>query len=445
VVAALGPGIYLLRERAASRVKPGTDRILVAVLPFENLSGDPQQEYMSDGLTEEMATQLSKIQPEKLGVIASASTKHFKREPRLVSEMGRELGAGYVVEGSVLRAGDRVRVTAQLIRVGDQSSLWAEEYDENLRDVLALQARIAEAVVGEIGLRLTPPQHARLHVVRETSPDAQEDYLRGLYELSSSVPGGKERAVQYFNQAIAHDPDNAPAYAALSEAYYIQSPDTQAPLDVMPKAKAAAVKAIELDDTLAEAHSSLAYINLYFDWDWQGAEREFRRALELNPDLPRAHSGYAHYLLAFNRTEEAFQEMQRARKLDPLTEGSHMNVVGMLFDSRRYEEAVEAARQKGDLPMVALALAELGKREEAAAAADRAAEAQPNLVARLVIASAYALAGRRDRARKLLHATEQEARSRYVCPVNVAFAYCALGDKEEALAWLGKAYRDRSD
>jgi len=189
-----------------------------------------------------MATQLSKIQPEKLGVIASASTKHFKREPRLVSEMGRELGAGYVVEGSVLRAGDRVRVTAQLIRVGDQSSLWAEEYDENLRDVLALQARIAEAVVGEIGLRLTPPQHARLHVVRETSPDAQEDYLRGLYELSSSVPGGKERAVQYFNQAIAHDPDNAPAYAALSEAYYIQSPDTQAPLDVMPKAKAAAVR-----------------------------------------------------------------------------------------------------------------------------------------------------------------------------------------------------------
>jgi TolB-like protein/Flp pilus assembly protein TadD len=444
----LATGIYFVRGRTASRVPAPAGRVLLAVLPFENLSGDPQQEYLSDGFTDEVATQLSKVRPDALGVIARTTALRYKGTSKPAGEIGRELGVGYLIEGGVLRSDGRVRVTATLIRAADQASLWAEEYNDDFRDLLPLQARISEAVVRQIGLRLTPPQEASLRVARHIEPEAHESYLRGLYELRKTSPDHAFKAMEFFQQAIARDPSDALAYAGLSEAYFNQGP-SHAPLEVMPKAKAAAAKAIELDDSLAEAHTSLAFIKLYFDWDWPGAEREFRRALQLNPDLPRAHFGYAHYLLTLGRGEDALQETQRAQALDPPFPGahldSHINFPGLLLQLRRYAEAAEVARQRSDFTALALALAKLGKREEAIAAVDRVADSTRTPIQLAELATACAWAGRKDKAQKLLNAALQAGRTQYTCGTNMAFAYAALGDKEKALAWLGKAFRDRSD
>jgi tetratricopeptide (TPR) repeat protein len=213
----------------------------------------------------------------------------------------------------------------------------------------------------------------------------------------------------------------------------------------MPKAKAAAARAIELDDSIAEAHASFGYVKLTFDWDWPGAEREFRRALELNPNLPRAHAGYAHYLLTLRRTDEAIQELDQVEKIDPLFPQSHMGLPWLLFTARRYQAAIEAARTIGDDRVLALSFAELGRPEEAIAAADRAVRSTRNPVILAQIASAYAMTGEKDRARAMLSVIEGQARERYVCGFNVACVYAPLGDKEQAFAWLEKAYLARSD
>jgi len=290
---------------------------------------------------------------------------------------------------------------------------------------------------------------------RSVDPAAHQAYLRGLYELHGMTAErtealkskSLEKAVGYFKQALADDPNNALAYSGLADAYYNLSTDYRAPLQVMPLAKAAAIKAIELDDTLAEAHASLAYVNLSFDWDWSRAEREFRRALELDPSLPRAHAGYAEYLMFVgHRTDEGLQELQRAYALDPLLPVSHGDLAWFLFLTKRYKESIEAARNVGnDDRVLALSYAELGQSKEALAAADRAAKSTQSPVLLSQIAAAYALAGRKDRARTLLHGIEGQARERYVCGFNMASAYALLGDKEQAFAWLERAYRDRSD
>ena len=424
----------------------------LAVLPLANLSGDPGQEYFADGMTEQLTTDLGQISA--LRVISRTSAMRYKGAKKTLPEIARELHVDAVVEGSVERSGDQVRITAQLIDAPNDRHLWASSYDRALRDVLALQSEVAQAIANQIKVKLSPQEQTHLANARPVNPKAHEAYLRGLYELRKHKPSGLfapgqresiEKSIVHFQQALALDPNDALAYAGLAGAYYDQSTFLRAPLEVMPKAKAAAARAIELDDTLAEAHASFGYVKLTFDWDWPAAEREFRRALELNPNLAQAHAGYAHYLLTVRRINEALQELNRLDKIDPLFPQSHMGTPWLLMSARRYDEAIEAARKSGDDRVLAISLAELGRSEEAIAAADRAVKSTRNPVILAQIASAYAIAGAKDRARAMLGTIEAQARERYVCGFNVAGVYAPLGDKERAFSWLEKAYLARSD
>jgi TolB-like protein/DNA-binding winged helix-turn-helix (wHTH) protein/Flp pilus assembly protein TadD len=422
-------------------------RVMLVVLPFVNLGRDPQQDYFSAGLTEEITTKIAELPSEGLGVIAHTSARQYKNSGKRIKEIGRELGVDYVVEGGVLRAGDRVRVSVKLIRARDQSSVWAQEYQGRPRDVLVLQAKIAEDIAREVGLKLTMRQQTEVTSARLIDPDTHEAYLRAIYELRKLTPDSLEIAIQYFQQALARDPNNAQAYAGLADAYYSQSTRYKAPLAVMPLAKAAALRAVQLDPASADAHASLGNIKLHFDWDWPGAEQEFRRALQLNPSHAWAHAGYAAYFQTLGRGQEATRELGRARELDPLLPIHHGGLAWYLFEQRRYHEAIEVAQHSpsGNAATVALSYAELGRTGEAIASADHAVESESDPIALSQMAAAYAISGRKDKAQKLLRTVEQQSAQRYVCGVNAGGAYAAFGDKEHAFIWLERAYHDRSD
>ncbi len=436
----------LLGKSAVPRIQS------LVVLPLTNLSGDPEQDYFADGMTEQLTTILGQISA--LRVISRTSAMHYKGANKTLPEIARELHADAVLEGSVERSGNHVRITAQLIEAPTDRHLWARSYQRDLRDVLNLQDEVAEAIANEVKIKLTPQERIQLAKARPVNPQAHEADLRGTYELRKHMPAGLytpghgesiEKAIKYFQRALSIDPNDPLAYAALADAYYEQSTFLRAPLEVMPKAKAAAARAIELDDTLAEAHAALGYVKLTFDWDWSGAEREFRRALELNPNLPRAHAGYAHYFLVFRRIDEALEQLDYVQKIDPLFPQPHMGPPWLLFNARQYQKAIEAAKLDGDERVLALSLAELGRREEAIAAADRAVRSTQNPIILAEVASGYAMAGKKETARAMLTSIVAQAQERYICGFNVACVYAQLGDKEQAFSWLEKAYLARSD
>ncbi len=451
-IAVAGLLVWKWRDRNLGQTPSGRIES-VAVLPLENLSHDPEQDYFADGMTDALITDLAKIHA--LRVISRNSIMQYKGIRKPMPQIARELNVDAVVEGAVMRSGGHVRITAQLVEAPKDRHLWAETYERDLRDILALQDEVAKDIAGEVRITLTPQEQSSLSRTRQVDPSANEAYLRGLYELHGMTAEptdtlksqSLEKAIGYFQQAATYDPSDALAYSGLADAYYDLSTNYRAPLEVMPRAKAAAAKAIELDDTLAEAHASLGYVAFSFDWDWSSAEREFRKALELNPSLPRAHAGYAEYLLMVaRRSDEGLLELHRAYTLDPLLPMSHGDLAWFLFLARRYDESIEATHRVSlDDPILALSYAELGQAEQAVAAADRAIRSTHNPVLLSKIAAAYALAGRKDRARAMIAGIEGQARQRYVCGFNVACLYSALGEKERAFAWLNKAYRDRSD
>ncbi len=445
--------VLVWRMGRIPRRTPLTHIQSLAVLPLENLSHDPEQEYFADGMTDELITDLAKIHA--LRVISRNSMMQYKGKHKPTPQIARELNVDALVEGTVMRSGDRVRITAQLIEAPNDRHLWAETYEGDLRNILALQGEVAAAIAKEVKLKLSAQEEIHLANARPVNPEAHEAYLRGQYRLHGMAAEATdtlksqsiEKAIDYFQQALNRDPNDALAYSGLADAYSDLSTQYRAPLEVMPKAKAAAIRAIELDDTLAEAHVSLGYVALTFDWDWVRAEHEFRRALELNPSLPRAHAGYAEYLLfKLGRADEAIQELQRAYAVDPLLPIAHGDLAWLSFLARRYKESIDTAERFGhDDHIQALSYAELGRRDQALAAADRAVSSTRNPVTLSKIAAAYALAGRADKARAMLPGIEGSARERYVCGFNVACVYSVLGDKDQAFAWLAKAYRDRSD
>ena len=417
----------------------------VAVLPLENLSRDPEQQYFADGMTDALITDLAKIHA--LRVISRNSVMLYKDKPKPMPEIAQELNVDAVVEGTVMRSGDRVRITAQLIEAPKDRHLWAETYEGNLRDILSLQDNVAKAIATEVKTTLTPQEETRLSGARQVDPVAHQAYLRGLYELHGTTDEAKEKAISYFQEAVAHDPNDALAYAGLASGYSGLGGHYQAPTDVMPKARAAAVKAVQLDDTVAEAHASLGFINLVFDWNWPGAEREFRRALELNPNSAAVHTQYAEYLLLVpHSVDEGVREVRRAYDLDPLVPQGQGDLVWFLFESRRYSEAIEEAAKelRDDSPFLSLSYAELGQRDRALAVADRAAKNATAPIRMAQIASAYALAGNTTRAHEILSTIIKRAGQRYVCGVNMGAVYSVLGEKDQAFAWLEKGYRDRS-
>ena len=415
----------------------------VAVLPLENLSHDQEQEYFADGMTDELITELAKLHA--LRVISRNSIMQYKGKHKPIPEVARDLNVDAVVEGTVMRSGDQVRITAQLIEAPTDRHLWADRYEGDLQNVLVLQDEVAGAIAKQVRISLTPQEQGRLTAARPVNPEAHEAYLHGLYELRKKNSDGIEKSIEYFESATTIDPNYALAYAALSDAYYDESSMLRAPLESMPKARAAAARAIELDDSIAEAHASLGYVKLTFDWDWPGAEQEFRRALELNSNLPVAHSGYALYLLTSRRSEEAIREANVAQSVDPLVPVFKVSIPFLLWNAHHFDEAIQVARKAGNYHGMALAAASLGQRDEAIADADRVVRATqiPTLLAQM--AWVYAMTGRQQQARTILHSLEADAQKHYVCGYNIAGVYAGLGDHDQTFAWLNKAYRDRSD
>jgi TolB-like protein len=429
-------------------------RVMLAVLPFEDISRQKDEEYFSDGLTEEMITQLGRMNPGWLGVIARTSAMHYKDCDRTVQQIGCELGVSYVLEGSVRRVGRRVRVTAQLIQVADQTHLWAESYDCELGNILALQNDVACAIADEIRIKLRPQERARLGKVRPVNPEAYEAYLKGRYFWNKRTKEALEKSVPCFERAIEKDPDYASAYAGLADSYCLLANTAYGalpPKEAFSKARVATLKALEIDKTLAEAHASLAQLDLY-EFDWLAAERELRRSIELNPGFAVAHHWYALYLSAKGRFKEALAEANRAYGLDPLSVIINRDLGLIYYYARQPDRAIEQYRKTLELdPNFALAHQALGRAylemgmytkgvEEIQLAVRLSGESVGMLAA---LAHAYGLAGKTEKARGILGDLTERSRRSYVPPTSIAVIYAGLGEKENALEWLEKAWGEQ--
>ncbi len=340
---------YFLHFRSHVDATPPETRTMLAVLPFENLTGDATQDYLSDGLTEEMIAQLEQAAPQNFGVIAPSSVMEYKGAPGNLDEIARRLGVEYILEGSLRRDSQRVRINTQLIRVRDRSVVSAHQYDRELTSLLALQSEIAQEIADEIQLTLGGhrgnPAMSVQPAVAPVPYEAYDLYLKGRYFLNARSQQAFVLAIDYFQQAIAKDPNYARAYAALADAYALTSSYFQAsPQEVIPKARAAALKALQLDNSLAEAHTSLALITENYDWDWQTAGKEFRLAIQLDPNYPTAHQWYAEYLMWRGHFDEAFAESELARQLDPLSLVIVTDHAAILYNSRQYAAAIQELR-----------------------------------------------------------------------------------------------------
>jgi eukaryotic-like serine/threonine-protein kinase len=423
----------------------------VAVLPFTNLSPERENEYFSDGMTEELITALGKV--EGLRVAARTSAFAFKGKNADVREIGHALNVGTVVEGSVRRAGQRLRVTAQLINVADGYHLWADEYDRELRDVFQVQDELARAIVGalRVPLRLTSRADTALVKVGTADPGAHDLYLQGRQFWNQRTLSSLQTAARYFERAIAKDSSYAEAYVGLAEVHVLLPGYGYAdarPGEEFSRAKAAALRALVLDSMSGPAHVTLGYARMLYDWDWPGAEREFRRAIALTPSYPTAHQWYAYYLVSLGRSEEALAETRLARTLDPLSRIINTGEGDVLYYSRRYKDAIAQLRRTLDLDPdfvmahVTLGLAYLAKGMHAEAVAEL--ETAARLTARRqwvdLLAYAYAAAGQRDRVRAIVRElTELSRREHTPLPSTSPFINLALADTAQALASLERA------
>jgi serine/threonine-protein kinase len=443
-------GADRLRHRGAGTA--GTPTIQsIAVLPLVNMSADRSEEYFADGMTESLTSSLAQIRA--LRVTSRTSVMQYKGTRKTVPKIAKELDVDAVVEGSVLRAGGRVKITAQLIRAVDDTHLWAREYERDVRDVLTLQSEVAQAIAGEIKIEVTPSERTRLGRERPVNPEAHELYLRGRFALSRAADEQASRkSIELFQQALALDPSNAPAYAGLADAYEALTDNYVAPKEVMPQARAAAKKAIELDETLAEAHNSLAYESFIFEWDFPLAEKEVRRALELNPSYAPAHDTYAAYLTAMGRFEEADRESRRAAELDPFAVTIGINRSWYLTAARKYDEAIEVSRKTVDLEpgcgqcfaQLSLALACKGDYAAAIESGRKGAQLDSSPLVLAFLGTSYGMAGRAAETRQVIARLKEMSKSRFLCPYEIGVAYLHLGENEEALRWLEKGFEERS-
>lgn len=437
------------REKLLSGGGPRIESL--AVLPLENLSGDPEQEYFADGMTEALIAELSQIRA--LRVISRTSIMQFKGKypPGGLPEIAKRLKVDAVVEGSVRRSGDRVQITAQLIHAATDRHLWAESYDRKLRDVLGLQSEVARAIAHEIRITVTPEEQKRLTKARPVNPEAHELYLRGLYFMQRP-PQGLAKAHQYLQESVEKDPTYAQAYAALSWTYiHMGNWNLQAPADVLPKARAAALQALQQDEELAETRDALAGLKMFYDRDWPGAEREFQRAIELNPGLTHARVWYAWYLSLMGQHDEAVAQARKAVELNPLAVEESRELGRILYFARRYEEAIRQLESTQDLypadvlTQIALVRAyfQMGRQQEALAVYQKSLVSRgagPEVSA--AVGEAFRKEGMRGTLRWTLGFMQQQAKTRRVAPGDFAVAYCLLGENDAAFQWLDKAYNE---
>ncbi len=424
----------------------------LAVLPLESLSGDASQDYFADGMTDELITDLGQISA--LRVISRTSVMPYKRARRPLPEIARELHVDAVVEGTVLRSGDRVRITAQLVQVPAERHLWAQSYEGDVRDALTLQSQVAHAVAQQIRIKLSPREQIALKNKKVVDPEAYEAYLKGRYFWNKRTANGLKTAVAYFNQAIEKDPSYSQAYTGLADSYALMGDwqyGVMAPKEAFPKAKAAAVEALKLDNTLAEAHTSLAFCFDIFDWDWDSAEREFKQAIELNPGYATAHHWYAWHLIVLGRNTEAIAEIRKAANLDPLSLIISADVAEVLLVARLYDQSIQQSLSTIAMdPNFAVAHYQLGQAytqqhmyTEAIAELQKATElagADTPFIANL--GYAYAVSGRRSEAMKLLEEVKNRPDRGFSNASEVALIYVGLGDKDQATTWLEKAYEE---
>lgn len=450
-------GVTVVPSETSAQVSPPPDirRIQsIAVLPLENLSGDPRQEYFADGMTEAVIAELSKIG--KLKVISRTSAMQYKSVKKPLPQIARELGVDGLIEGSVLREDDHVRVMVQLIHGMTDQHLWTESYQREMRGILALQSEVAHAIGEEIRVSVTLEERKRLSSARPVSPEAHELYLKGRYYWNKRTEDGVKKGIEYFQRAIEKDPDYAVAYAGLADSYTepaFLGVVTLPPREAMPRAKAAATKALELDPMLAEAHTSLAYVRLHYDWEWAAAEREFQRAIELNRSYADAHHFYSHYLMAMGRTEESLTESRRALELDPVDSIMNVHLGWHYLCARQYDRAIEQLRITLELDpnipqphqFLGEAYEQKGMYPEAIAEFQKAKRLDNTPRTLAFLGCAYAASAQRDQARKVFDELKELSKQRYVPPYFAAVLCAGLGEKDGAFEWLQKAREERSE
>jgi TolB-like protein/DNA-binding winged helix-turn-helix (wHTH) protein/Flp pilus assembly protein TadD len=450
LLAALG---YWAWHRPAIRDRPSSERAVLAVLPFDNLSHDPDQEFFSDGLTEEMIAHLGKLNPKLLNVIARGSVARYKSSSLTANQIGKELNADYLLQGSVRRESGRVRITVQLIQVRDQTDLWTESYDRELKEILALQDSVARTIADQIRITLTAEQQTRLATPRTIDPDAYEAYLKGRYYWNKRTANAMQKASIYFQQAIKRDPAYGAAYSGLADCNSgLTWHGFTSPASSLPRAEAAARKAIEIDPQSAEAHASLALV-LHHRWDREGAEAEFKRALQLDPQYANAHHWYGDYLSVRGRHDEALLEARQALKLDPLNLMINTWAALRYYLAHNYDAATEQGRNAVELDqnfaaahlLLGETYVQTGRHSEALAELKTAARLSgdsPLYLAQVAVANAAG--GRRPEALRIVAQLQNISGERYVSPYGLAQVYAALSDREQTFKWLQTAYDDRA-
>ncbi|MGH9908750.1 MAG: tetratricopeptide repeat protein, partial [Pyrinomonadaceae bacterium] len=430
----------------------------LAVLPLENLSGDPAQEYFADGMTEALISNLAQIRALDR-VISRTSVMRYKRISKSLPEIAAELKVDAVIEGTVRRSGDRVVVIAKLIPAATDSPTWTREYSRELSDVLKLQSEVARAVAEEIRVQVTPEERARLAAARNINPLAHEAYLLGRHRLRTNEDDLRQ-AIEHFERAIQLEPDYAPAYAGLARAWDLRGIwGARSLKETTPLARDAALKALSRDSQLPEAHSALGIVKMY-DWDWLGAEQEFKRAVELDPNSARAHQEYADLLMQLERHEEAIREIQRAEELDPYSSYIQSRFGRVLYRARKYEEALPHVQRALDLDsnpgnampywILGELYVQMGRYDEAIASFRKyplhsGLTSSGTVGIRAAIARTYALMGKRNEARRMIEELKATTEPARFANATVAHAYVALGDRDEAFKVLFRLLEERTD
>jgi len=436
-----------LRTKLAGRAAP-SGAIKLAVLPFENPGGDAEQEYFSDGLTEEMITELGRLHPERLGVIARASAMRYKKTDKTIPQIAGELGVDYVLEGSARREGKRVRVSAELVRVSDQARLWGESYERELTGILTLQSDLARGVAKSLELKLLPAEEARLVSARAVNAEAYEACLKGLQHVYKMTSADLDAAMSDFQAALDKDPQYALAYSGISSAWMCRSQmGFVSQSEAGPRAREAALKAVELDENLARAHYALAGNTTWYVWDWAAADPEWRRALELNPSDPDTRAFYSHYLNILGRPSEAMPQIEQALKLDPwnpLWQGIY--AFDLVF-VRRYDEAIAVARKalqaQPDAQVAAAALMHAflckGSNEEILALLRAGLSAAGDTELLQAVDAGYAKGGYRTAHERAAQVLIERSMKTFVNPLDIAWAYMLAGDRDPMFEWFEKA------
>jgi TolB-like protein/Tfp pilus assembly protein PilF len=424
----------------------------LAVLPLENLSGDPSQEYFSDGMTDELITELGQIG--ELRVISRTSVMAYKGARKPLPQIARELNVDAAVEGTVLRSGNSVRITAQLILASNDKHLWAQSYEVELRDIFTVQRQVARSIAGQVRIKLDPEQ-TQLNHPDAANAEAYEAYLKGRYFWNKRTAEGLKKALEYFNQAIEKDPVYAKAYSGLADSYALMGDweyGVLPPEEALPKAKAAATRALALDNKLGEAHTSLAFVLDLFDWNWQAAETEYRKALDLSPNYATAHQWYTWHLIVLGRNDEAIAEMRRAENLDPLSLIISSDMADVLLIARRYEQSIQQSRKTMEMDLgfavshyeLGQAFVQKGMYREGIAELQRAIALSGGSKAFSAhLAYAYARSGKKDRALELLNDVKTRSGDGFSNSAEIALVYVGLGDTNQAMIWLEKSYQER--